>query len=68
MSFAPSSSNNVTAPQAGDKRKQHDDNVKEYFPEVPVITYKGPDSTDPMSFRYYNADELIMGKPMKVLP
>ena len=37
----------------------------EFFPGVGKIQYKGPDSTDPLSFHYYNADEVIMGKPMK---
>mmetsp|Transcript_15717 Transcript_15717/g.21555 ORF Transcript_15717/g.21555 Transcript_15717/m.21555 type:complete len:448 (-) Transcript_15717:14-1357(-) len=38
----------------------------EYFPDVPSkIPYKGVESTDPLSFRYYNADEVILGKPMK---
>jgi xylose isomerase len=40
--------------------------VEEFFPTVPaVIPYKGPDSTDPLSFRHYNADEEILGRPMK---
>jgi hypothetical protein len=26
--------------------------------------YKGPTSTDPLSFRYYNKHEVILGKPM----
>lgn len=38
--------------------------MTEYFP-VPKIEYKGPSSTDPLSFRHYNADEVILGKPMK---
>ena len=38
----------------------------EFFPNVPKIAYKGPDSTDPLSYRYYNADEVILGKTMKV--
>ena len=38
---------------------------QEFFPKVSKIEYKGPDSTDPFSFRHYNADEVIMGKPMK---
>lgn len=37
----------------------------EFFPGVPKIKYEGPDSTNPLAFRYYNADEVIMGKPMK---
>ena len=40
---------------------------KEFFPDVPKILYKGPDdsNTDPLSFRHYNPDEVILGKPMK---
>ncbi|EIE22260.1 xylose isomerase [Coccomyxa subellipsoidea C-169] len=37
----------------------------EFFPGVGKIPYEGPDSTNPMAFHYYNADEVIMGKPMK---
>lgn len=37
----------------------------EFFPGVGKIQYEGPDSTNPLSFHYYNADEVIMGKPMK---
>ena len=40
------------------------DVLDEYFPGVPVIQYKGPTSTDPMSFRYYNKHEIILGKEM----
>ena len=36
-----------------------------YFPNVPKIEYKGPNSTDPLSFRFYNPDEEILGKKMK---
>ena len=35
-----------------------------YFPDVPAIKYEGPDSTDPLSFRHYNATEVVAGKPM----
>ena len=37
----------------------------EFFPGVGKILYEGPESTNPLSFHYYNADEVIMGKPMK---
>lgn len=37
----------------------------EFFPSVEKITYKGPHSKDPLSFRHYNPDEVILGKPMK---
>jgi xylose isomerase len=36
------------------------------FPEVPEqIKYEGPDSDNPLSFRWYNEDELVEGIPMK---
>ena len=39
----------------------------EYFPSVPKkVPYLGPESMEPLSFRYYNPDEIILGKPMKV--
>ena len=37
-----------------------------FFLDVPAkIPYKGPESTDPLSYRHYNANEEILGKPMK---
>ncbi|MBI3412210.1 MAG: xylose isomerase [Planctomycetes bacterium] len=36
-----------------------------YFPDVDKIRYEGPDSTNPLSFRHYNADEKVDGKSMK---
>src|SRR2546423_5637361 len=36
-----------------------------FFPEVSKIRYEGPDSTNPLAFRHYNADEIVEGKPMK---
>jgi len=37
----------------------------EFFPSIPKVTYMGPESTDPLSYRWYNAEEEIMGKKMK---
>ncbi|KAI8477277.1 MAG: xylose isomerase-like protein [Monoraphidium minutum] len=37
----------------------------EFFPGIPKIKYEGTKSTNPLAFRYYNADEVIMGKSMK---
>lgn len=36
-----------------------------YFDNIPRITYKGADSKDPFSFKYYNPDRVIMGKSMR---
>lgn len=35
------------------------------FPNVPVIQYAGPDSTDPFTFRHYNPDEVVGDKTMR---
>ena len=35
-----------------------------FFADIDKIAYRGPDSTDPLSFRYYDADAPILGKPM----
>lgn len=37
----------------------------EFFKDIPKIEYKGKNSTDPFSFKYYNPDEMIDGKPMR---
>ena len=39
--------------------------MKEYFASIPYVKYEGKDSKNPMSFRYYNPDEIILGKPMR---
>lgn len=38
---------------------------KEYFPHIGKIEYKGTESYDPLSYRYYDADRVVLGKPMK---
>ena len=38
--------------------------VKEYFPEIGKIKYEGTGSRNPLSFRYYDADRVVMGKKM----
>lgn len=39
--------------------------VAQNFATIPQIKYKGPDSTNPMSFRFYNPEKVIAGKTMK---
>lgn len=38
--------------------------MNKYFSNIPQIKFEGPDSKNPLSFKYYNADEKIMGKTM----
>lgn len=35
------------------------------FPKIKPIRYEGPDSKNPLSFKHYNADELVEGKSMR---
>ncbi len=35
------------------------------FPEIDRIEYEGPDSKNPLAFRWYNPDEMVEGKSMK---
>jgi xylose isomerase len=35
------------------------------FPDVEKIQYEGPDSTNPLAFRWYNENEVVEGKSMK---
>ena len=35
-----------------------------YFNEIPPIRYQGPDSVDPLAFRVYDKNRLVLGKPM----
>lgn len=35
-----------------------------FFAAVDPIAYRGPDSTDPLAFRYYDAGRLVLGKSM----
>ena len=36
-----------------------------FFKDQEPIRYAGPDSTDPLSFRWYNPDQLVLGKRME---
>jgi len=36
-----------------------------FFGDISKIKYEGPDSTNPLAFRFYNPDEIVMGKRME---
>ena len=36
-----------------------------YFAEIAPIAYKGPDSTDELSYRFYDKDRVVLGKRME---
>ena len=36
-----------------------------FFPKIKKIKYEGPDSKNPLSFKWYNENEIVAGKTMK---
>jgi xylose isomerase len=36
-----------------------------YFAEIPMVEFKGPDSEDPLSYRYYDRARTVLGKTME---
>ena len=42
-----------------------EETMKEFFNCIPKIEYEGAKSTNPLAFKYYQADRMIMGKPMR---
>ncbi|WZL82546.1 xylose isomerase [Vallitaleaceae bacterium 9-2] len=39
--------------------------MKEYFESIGKIQFEGPKSTNPLAYKYYDADRVVAGKPMK---
>ncbi len=39
--------------------------MTEFFPGIGSIAYEGPDSRNPMAFKYYRADQKVLGKTMR---
>ncbi len=38
---------------------------KEYFKEIKKVEYEGPETSNPLAFRFYQPEKLVAGKPMK---
>ena len=38
--------------------------MKQYFPEIPAIKFEGTESKNPLAYRYYDRDRVVMGKKM----
>ena len=36
-----------------------------FFGDIKPIRYEGPDSTNPLAYRFYNPDEIVAGKRME---
>lgn len=39
--------------------------MAEIFTNIPAISYEGSKSRNPLTFKFYNPDQLVLGKPMK---
>lgn len=39
--------------------------MQAYFDQLDRVRYEGPQSTNPLAFRHYNPDELVLGKRME---
>ncbi len=39
--------------------------MAEFFKNIGKIPYEGPESTNPLAFKYYDAEKVVMGKTMK---
>lgn len=55
-------SRSKSRPRKCTKPSDYDDPKAVFFPGVSNIKYEGPKSTNPMAFKYYNANEKILGK------
>ena len=38
--------------------------MAEFFPDVQTVDFEGSDSKNPLSFKHYNASEVVEGQPM----
>jgi len=38
--------------------------ITDFFADIPKARFEGKDSANPFAFRHYDADEVVMGKPM----
>ena len=39
--------------------------MKQYFDSIPQIKYEGPQSTNPLAFKFYDKDKIVLGKTMQ---
>ncbi|XP_015954984.1 xylose isomerase-like [Arachis duranensis] len=56
---------NIFAPSLLTSLHLCSDREGEFFPGINKIKYEGPSSKNPLSFKWYNAEEEILGKKMK---
>jgi xylose isomerase len=55
----------VSAPVRSAARQLGTRQMSEFYPGISPIQYEGPKSTNPMAFKHYQKDQMIMGKTME---
>lgn len=45
--------------------EQHGTMSREYYPQIGKIPFEGPESRNPLAFRYYEPDRIVLGRKMK---
>src|SRR6478609_7866936 len=54
-----------TEPQTTIRNLRRHEMSTGFFGDIQKIKYEGPESTNPLAFRHYNPDEIVLGKRMK---
>ncbi|KAI4367137.1 hypothetical protein MLD38_022907 [Melastoma candidum] len=65
VAFVAAIADSPTCPASDLGSKCSDEWKGEFFPGIPKIKYEGPSSKNPLAFKWYNAEEVILGKKMK---
>ena len=39
--------------------------MREYFPNINKVVYEGPESSNPLAYKFYNEDQMVAGKTMR---
>ena len=39
--------------------------MREYFPNINKVVYEGPESSNPLAYKFYNEDQIVAGKTMR---
>ena len=39
--------------------------MSDYFKEIPHITFEGKESQNPLSFKYYDSEKIVLGKKLE---
>ena len=52
----------LVEPSSKHSKESH---MSSYFAEIPAIPFEGPSSQNPLAYRYYQKDRMVLGKRME---